>query len=634
MDTFNLEKARELLTNHWGHDDFRTQQAEIIQSVINEHDTIALLPTGGGKSICFQIPGLMLEGVALVITPLIALMKDQVDSLAKRGIKAAAIHAGMTKREVDITLDNCIYGGVKFLYISPERLSSDLFKSRAQKFNISLIAIDEAHCISQWGFDFRPSYLDIGSFIEEFGISRKIALTATATSEVLKDISTSLKFQGFQIFQKSFARSNLSYSAFKIEMKRDKMLDILKGVPGSAIVYVTTRKKAKELSAYLSENGILSSFYHAGLDGLERMKRQQAWINDKMRVMVSTNAFGMGIDKPDVRLVIHYNVPENIEAYYQEAGRAGRDNLKSYAVLLFKDEDLIELKERIASSHVSKELLKRVYTSLGNHFKLAIGSGLESTFDFNYLVFVKDFELPVLETYHALSKLENIGLIRLNEGFYSKSKLIFIVDKDDLYRFQVANANMDAIIKMLLRFYGGELYSRYMDVKEIDLARALKVSESRVVALLEQLAAYEIVEYQRASNNPRISFTSPRIDQNSLPIDEEQMSFRKNLAMDKADKMIEFASSKDRCRSRVIQSYFGEESDQNCGVCDYCLDRRKAEAVIDEKRILDRISEDGTTLIELSQVINEDTEAVTVKVRELVENGRLKIVDNFIYLVR
>ncbi|MEM1137932.1 MAG: ATP-dependent DNA helicase RecQ, partial [Bacteroidota bacterium] len=448
-----------ILYQYWKYTTFRSLQEEIIQAVLAGKDTLALLPTGGGKSICFQVPALAKEGVCIVISPLIALMKDQVYQLNTRGIEAKAIYAGMSQREIDITLDNAIYGNIKFLYVSPERLKTEIFITRAAKMNISLLAIDEAHCISQWGYDFRPPYLELMQFRELIPNVPCIALTATATEVVKNDIQDKLGFdQNAGFFQKSFARENLSYSVYYEEDKEKRMLEILSKVAGSAIVYVRSRKRTKHFADFLRARKISASFYHAGLSNEERARRQDDWINNRTRVIVATNAFGMGIDKPDVRIVIHLDLPDNLEAYYQEAGRAGRDERKAFAVLLYNHNDIKQLKENIEISHPSIDKLKKVYQAVANYLKIAVGSGYLESYDFDLDDFVNTFKLPYLETYHALKKLEEQDFIQFNESFYAPSRLTIALSHDKLYEFQVANKEADKLIKILLRVYGAEIY--------------------------------------------------------------------------------------------------------------------------------------------------------------------------------
>ena len=564
----------EILKQYWGYDSFRPMQEDIIQSVLDKKDTLALLPTGGGKSICFQIPALSLEGICIVISPLISLMKDQVEQLRRRGIKATAIYSGMSWREIDITLDNCIYGDFKFLYVSPERLKTEIFIERAGQMNICLLAIDEAHCISQWGYDFRPSYMEIVAFKNEIGINRLIALTATATKEVKEDIVEKLEMKDVRIFQKSFARANLSYSAFRLENKEGKLLEILENVPGTSVVYVRSRKRTKEISDLLRRNEISADYYHAGLSGKDRSDKQSAWINSKVRVIVATNAFGMGIDKPDVRTVIHMDLPDSSEAYYQEAGRAGRDEKKAYAVALFHNQDIAELKDRTDRSIASLEQIKRTYQALANFFKMAIGSHAFSSFPFNYEQFINTYNLPVVETYAALKKLSDEGLIQMTEGFYDRSKIIFLLDKSETYKFQIANPKLDSLIKTLLRLYGGEVFVGYAKINEKDIGSVLKTNKVQVRKWLKFLHDNEVIDYQPALDSATITFLTPRQDADKLSIDARQIEWRRKLTQEKAKAVIDYVKSTE-CRTQVFQHYFDEKTSLTCGICDNDLEKKK-----------------------------------------------------------
>lgn len=564
----------EILKKYWGYNSFRTMQEDIIQSVLDGNDTLALLPTGGGKSICFQVPAMAMDGICIVVSPLISLMKDQVDQLQKRGIRAAAIYSGMSRREIDISLDNCIYGDFKFLYVSPERLKTEIFIERAKQMNICLLAIDEAHCISQWGYDFRPPYLEIAEFKKEVKAERLIALTATATKEVKEDIAEKLEMKDVKIFQKSFARANLSYSAFRLENKEGKLLEILGNVPGTSVVYVRSRKRTKEIADMLRRNNISADFYHAGLTGLDRSEKQTAWINNKIRVMVATNAFGMGIDKPDVRTVIHMDLPDSLEAYYQEAGRAGRDGKKAYAVALYHNQDVDELKDRTNRSIVSLDQIKRTYQALANFFKMAIGSHALSSFPFNYEQFINTYNLPVVETYSALKKLTDEGLIQMTEGFYEHSKLTFLLDKSETYKFQIANPKLDPVIKTLLRLYGGEVFGGYAKIKEKDIGSLLKTDKVQVRKWLKFLHESEVVDYQPAMDSATITFLTPRMDADKLPIDAKQIEWRRKLALEKANAVIDYMKSTE-CRTQIFQRYFDEETTITCGICDNDLKKKK-----------------------------------------------------------
>lgn len=602
-------------------------QEEIIQSVLDGFDTLALLPTGGGKSLCYQLPGMMLEGITLVITPLIALMRDQVDQLNKKGIRASALYSGMSSREIDVTLDNCVFGQVKFLYVSPERLQSELFLARAERMKISLLAVDEAHCISQWGYDFRPPYQGIAAFKELLQISKTIAVTATATKEVKQDILDQLQLVDPKIFKKSFARANLSYSAFQTENKLEKLLQVLNNVTGSSVVYVRSRKASQVVATQLKNAGIQADYYHAGLTSSMRAQRQQHWINDHLRVIVATNAFGMGIDKPNVRTVIHMDLPDSLEAYYQEAGRAGRDQHKAYAVLLFQKSDTASVAERIEKTHPTLEAIKRVYQSLANKYKLAVGSGENSRFEFDYQDFTSTFNLPVFETHFALKKLENEGLININEGFNESSKVNLSLSHEDLYRFQVQNARLDPIVKALLRLYGGELHQDYVAIKEQEVASFLKVSKKQVIQWLDHLHQINVLEYQKSTGRSQLTFLQARLDKDSLPIQDAHLSERKKVDLDKVSAMVNYATSDAMCRSRILQAYFDEQTDIDCGVCDYCLNKKKEEISLNQELLMEHIGSIGVEINELVSKLQVKEEVVIHAIRLQVEQGLLEMVN-------
>lgn len=597
-------------------------QEDIILSVLDQKDTLALLPTGGGKSICFQVPAMMLEGICVVISPLISLMKDQVEQLQRRGIKAAAIYSGMSKREIDITLDNCVYGGYKFLYVSPERLKTEIFLERAKRMNISLLAIDEAHCISQWGYDFRPPYLEIATFKNELGIERLIALTATATKEVKRDIADKLEMHDTQVFQKSFARANLSYSAFKLENKDGKMIEILTNVPGTSVVYVRSRKRTREVAELLKRNNISADYYHAGLSGKDRADRQSAWIDGTVRVMVATNAFGMGIDKPNVRTVIHLDLPDSLEAYYQEAGRAGRDEKKAFAVALYHPQDIDELKERTNRSIVSLDQIKRTYQALANYYKMAIGSHAFASFPFNYEQFVNTYNLPMIETYAALKKLSDEGLIQMTEGFYEQSKITFLLDKSETYKFQIANPKLDPLIKTLLRLYGGEVFVGYSKIKEKDIGSLLKTDKVQVRKWFKFLNENEVIDYQPALDSATITFLTPRVDADKLPIDNKQIEWRRKLAQEKAAAVIDYMQSTG-CRTQIFQHYFDEKTSLTCGICDNDLEikkKLKASEIPVEK--LEEVLEAPRNITELRALMSSYTQDQIMEALRILINDK------------
>jgi len=571
-----FESPQEALKQVWGYPEFRPGQLEIIQSVLAGKDTLAVLPTGGGKSLCFQIPGLCREGMCLVVSPLIALMKDQVEQLREQKIIAYAIYSGMTRKEIEVILDNCQLGKVKFLYISPERLKSDHFIERVRHIDISLLAIDEAHCISQWGYDFRPSYLEIAEFRTIKHDAHVIALTATATPEVREDIIDKLHFKEDITFTQSFSRSNLSFIVRKVEDKYRKLIEILNKTSGSSIVYVRTRKKTKEITEYLLRQNITAGYYHGGLSNDLRNRRQYDWVNNKFRVMVSTNAFGMGINKPDVRNVFHLDIPDNIEYYYQEGGRAGRDGKHAYAVLLWQEIDIQELQNRTELSYPSSDIMRKIYQGLANYFKIAVGSSMLTSHDFDISDFVNNYNFEHMQTFHALKRLEEQGFIKLNDSFHHPSKLFIRIDHLELYKYQVANKKYDDLIKGILRIYGGELYTNFITVNESRIARIIKSSPSYVEKLLTELDKSEIVVYDKQKDKPQVIFLTPRYDANKLPINEEWIKKRKNDEIKRNQAMIHYTTQEVKCRMQVLQEYFGEIVKSTCGKCDVCLGRKKS----------------------------------------------------------
>ncbi|MGK7389861.1 MAG: RecQ family ATP-dependent DNA helicase [Candidatus Cyclobacteriaceae bacterium M2_1C_046] len=629
-----MDEALYILKKYWRFSKFRPLQDEIIKSVLEGQDVLALMPTGGGKSICFQVPALVKEGICIVVSPLIALIKDQVEQLQKREIKAAAIYAGISKKEIDLILDNCIYGNYKFLYVSPERLKTDLFRERLKKMPVNLLAIDEAHCISQWGHDFRPSYLEIAeikSYLPEG--TNIIALTATATTEVQADILKFLELKNPQVFVKSFARENLSYVVRRTDNKEQQMERVLNNVPGSSVVYVSTRKATAHWAKIVSNWNIKAQYYHGGMGAVERNVRQKDWMMNKSRVMIATNAFGMGIDKPDVRTVVHAELPNNLESYYQEAGRAGRDEKRAYAVLFYDKLDLEQLMEKIQSAYPEKDYLKHVYQCLANYFKLAVGSGEGQVFPFTVKEFAKQYNLDVLKTFHAIKRLQDQELIHLNEAFFQPSRVAFTVGKEDLYKFQVANAKLDPLIKSILRIYGGEAYQSFVRINEKELAEYLKTSESQLVIQLRYLHQQNILFYEEQKNQPELIFLLPRQNVSHLPINWKQLQKRKEVEEKKASALIKYIQNDKRCRTLQLLDYFGEVSDEACGNCDVCLKKKKDASfeksgiVKDIKRLL---TANPMTINELTSKINEsDEKRVVLLVREMLDQGILAYDEQF-----
>ncbi len=622
-----METPLTILQQYWKHDQFRSMQEDIIHAVLESHDTLALLPTGGGKSVCFQVPALLREGVCIVITPLIALMKDQVEQLKSRDILAVAIHSGMSRDQIDVLLNNAIYGQIKFLYVSPERLQTEIFIERVKQMKVSLIAVDEAHCISQWGYDFRPPYLKIADLRDLIPDVPIIALTASATEQVQNDIIERLAFhQPFAVFKKSFARDNLSFVVRKTENKEKKLLEILQKVKGSAIVYVRSRKATQEIAKLLTKKGIKASFYHAGLTFEQRTERQDEWIKNKTRVMVATNAFGMGIDKPDVRIVIHVDIPENPESYYQEAGRAGRDGVRSYAVILYQEIDIENIQTKVEQSLPSVEYLKKIYQGLANFYQLAVGSSEGLSYDFDLHKFAGRFKLNPVEVYNGLKKLEEEGLLQFNESFYSPSQLHFRIDHAKVYQFQVANARFDEPLKMMQRLYGGELYSSYVKISESYIAKALAITLPEVISILNHLHELSILHYVPAKDFPQVTFVLPRQDADNLPLNITRLKERRKLIMSKMEAMVNYVKVTHRCRMQMIQDYFNETSTEECKICDVCISKRKKENIksfeILRVEILNVLKSKTIPIEELEQQIApNDSELFVDVIRELVDEG-------------
>ncbi len=556
-----------ILKQFWGYDSFRPLQAEIIEAVLDGKDTLALLPTGGGKSICFQVPTLCKDGICIVISPLIALMKDQVANLRSKNIKAEAIYSGISKSNIDRILDNCKFGDIKFLYVSPERLKTDLALTRISQMNVSLIAVDEAHCISQWGYDFRPSYLEIAALREIFPQVPILALTATATEKVVADIQEKLEFKQHNLMQKSFQRNNLWYVVVHEENKRKKLLEILQKIPGSGIVYTRSRKKTVEIAKVLRHYKITADFYHAGLTNEQRSKKQEDWISDRTRIIVSTNAFGMGIDKPNVRIVVHMDLPDSIEAYFQEAGRAGRDEEQSYAALLYNDEDRIKLERNFENSYPPTEDIRRVYRALGNYYQLAIGSGMGRSFDFHLQEFVNRFNFEPLPTYNALKILETDGYISISESVSILAKVKVKVSKDVLYDFLLKNKKYEIIIKAILRVYQGA-FEFPVNVDEMKLAKFMKMDKKILAQRFEELHKFNIIYYTPAKNKPQLTYLLPRENADDLVLDFKRLKFLKERYRENINAIIRYAEE-ETCRQIQLLNYFGEEVER-CGTCDIC----------------------------------------------------------------
>ncbi len=566
-----------ILKEYWGYEDFRPLQEDIIKSVSEGRDTLGLMPTGGGKSITFQVPALAKEGICLVVTPLIALMKDQVSNLKRKGIKATMIYSAMSREDILTVFDNCYFGDYKFLYVSPERLSTELFQKKIQAQRLSMIVVDESHCISQWGYDFRPSYLKIAEIRKFFPEIPVLALTATATPEVVDDIQEKLHFAKKHVYKKSFERSNLAYVVRRTENKLEQLLRILNSVKGTSVVYVRSRSRTKEIAEFLEQNGISADFFHAGLSDEEKDRKQHNWKTDVCRVIVATNAFGMGIDKPDVRSVVHIDLPDSIEAYFQEAGRAGRDGEKAYAVLLFNSSDATKLKKRIADNFPSKDFIKKVYERLGNFFELGVGYGLEKIYAFNLNDFCKKNALPINPTYSALKILELSGYLELTEELDNPSKLMFSVSKDGLYKLDSLNKKYDNLIQVLLRSYTG-VFTDYVHINEDVIAERLNKTRNEIYNELLDLQKKGIVRYIPFRKTPFIIYTRERQDISDLHLPVAAYDERKQRYEKQVFSMLDYAESDNVCRSRILLDYFGEENSNDCRQCDVCLSKRNIES--------------------------------------------------------
>lgn len=623
-----------ILKQYWGYDHFRGIQEDIIRSVGEGKDTLGLMPTGGGKSITFQVPALAQEGLCLVITPLIALMKDQVRNLRERGIKATAVYSGMTREEILIALENCIFGNYKFLYISPERLGTEIFQIKLRSMHVSLITVDESHCISQWGYDFRPAYLKIADIRQLLPGVPVIALTATATPEVVKEIQERLQFRQENVFRMSFERKNLAYIVRHTEDKEGEMLHILQRVNGSSIVYTRNRKKTKEIALLLNRNHITATFYHAGLSDETKDLRQKAWLKGEYRVMVATNAFGMGIDKPDVRLVIHADVPDSPEAYFQEAGRAGRDGMKAYAVLLFCPRDKITLKQRISDTFPEKDYIRKVYEDINFYYQMAMGDGLGCTFAFNLDEFCHNFKHFPVQTDSALKILTRAGYLEYTDEQDNASRIMFTLTKEELYRIHEQNADTEKLIRILLRTYTG-LFTDYAYINEELLAKRSGLSRSQIYETLLFLTRQHILHYIPGKKTPYIIYTRERQETDRIYLSKEVYEERKESYRRRIEAMIEYAESENKCRSRMLLHYFGEKNEHNCGQCDVCLQHhhsRLKQSQFDEisHQILSLLKSSPLTPQELKLQIQAPEEQVTKVIAYLLseeiirqENGRL-----------
>lgn len=618
--------VEEILHKWWGYSEFRPMQREIIDSVLAGHDTLALMPTGGGKSLTYQVPALAMEGLCIVVTPLIALMKDQVDQLQRRGISAVAVHSGVDPRRIEIALDNCTYGDVKMLYIAPERLATETFRARLRRMNISLIAVDEAHCISQWGYDFRPSYLQIAE-VREFAPNAPIlALTASATEVVARDIMHHLRFTKENILRSSFARPNLSYVVREAEDKYYHLMRIINNVQGSGIVYMRTREGTEQLAERLQQDGISANYYHAGLPAMERALRQDDWREGRTRIVVATNAFGMGIDKADVRFVVHYTMCDSLEAYYQEAGRAGRDGKRSYAVLLTTSEDSERISKLFKAEFPPIADIKRIYELVCNYLQVAIGDGMGASFTFNIYDFCHTVRVSSTNVINSLKILEQNNLMTLIDEQDHPAKLMFTCSRDSLYKLNAEGNDMDKMLRTILRLYNG-VFTHFRNIDELYIASSAQLSSERVHELLKMLWRMHIIRYIPASRTPMIYFNSERLPQKDLYIAPETYRHRYDMAIERFNSMLNYTLSEDECRSKIIEEYFGEKHAKECGICDNCIKRRnqKQSSTNFDERILNIISTKELTTKELVSKIEGDASKIVECIDNLVRRGKISI---------
>ena len=619
------QKLLETLKKYWHYDSFRPMQREAIESVLAGRDTLVLMPTGGGKSIIYQLPTLVSDGLCIVVTPLIALMKDQVDRLRRMGISAVAVHSGLSSRQIDIALDNCIYGDIKFLYVAPERLSSEMFRLRVDRMNVSLLAIDEAHCISQWGYDFRPAYLRIKELRRLLPDTPVLALTASATPRVADDIMTQLAFAEPNILQSSFLRPNLSYSVRETDDKEAQLLRIINNVPGCGIVYVRMRETAERVAKYLTEQGLSASYYHGGLPNAERAIRQDEWISGKTRIMVATNAFGMGIDKQNVRFVVHYSMCDSLESYYQEAGRAGRDGERSYAVILMAADDNNRILDIFEKEFPDIELIRSVYNELCSYLGVAIGDGKEASFIFNIYDFCRRIKQPLITVHNIIKLLQLNGYVTLTEDNEHPARLMFMVTRDELYQVKMQSEGEEDILRTILRLYAG-VFSEFRPIDEMEIATVSKRSYTEVHDFLKRMWRANIVRYIPTNHDPLIFLDEERLPSRDIYIAPSTYSQRKALMMERFNHLLHYANEEQECRSRIIEKYFCNTMSEPCGICDNCLARKKRERSSSanyEQQILTLLATEPMTIKELVAHIVGNEQTIIEVVRHLTEQGKI-----------
>ena len=632
-----MNKYQEILKQYWGYDSFRDLQEEIITSIGEGKDTLGLMPTGGGKSITFQVPALAQSGLCIVITPLIALMKDQVQNLRKRGIKALAIYSGMTRQEIVTALENCIFGDYKFLYISPERLDTEIFRIKLRSMKVSMITVDESHCISQWGYDFRPAYLKIAEIRELLPGVPVLALTATATPEVVKDIQSRLNFREENVFRMSFERKNLAYIVRKTDNKTGELLHILKRIDGSAIIYVRNRRRTKEITELLMQEGITADFYHAGLDNAVKDLRQKRWQNGEIRVMVATNAFGMGIDKPDVRIVLHIDLPDSPEAYFQEAGRAGRDGLKAYAVILYAKSDKMTLHKRVADTFPEKEYILQVYEHLQYYYQMAMGDGFQCIREFNLEEFCRKFKYFPVPVDSALKILTQAGYLEYTDEQDNASRILFTIRRDELYKLREMGTEAETLIQTILRSYTG-VFTDYAYISEDTLAIRTGLTRQQIYNILVTLTKRRIVDYIPHKKTPYIIYTRERLELRYLHIPASVYEERKARYEARIKAMEEYVTTENICRSRMLLRYFGEKNEHNCGQCDVCLSKRATDNLSEEsyeevkRQILDLLSHSPLTPAETADQIKAEKEDIGQVIRYLLDEGELKMQDGMLHI--